>query len=411
MTINRTQTNPSFVEFVALTALMISLVALSTDAMLPALPEIGQDLGVQRENDSQLIVSVLFFGLAAGQLVFGPLSDSLGRKPTIYAGSAMFMVGCVVAILAPSLGVMLVGRALQGLGAAGPRSVIVAIVRDLYEGRAMARVMSFAMTVFILVPVIAPSFGQGVLLVAHWRAIFGIFLGLALIAVVWFALRQPETLPPSKRIPFSPQRILAAFREVLTNRIALGYTIASGLVSGAFLGYLNSAQPIFQDQYGLGLRFSIYFGLLASSMGAASFSNARLVMRYGMRRLSTWAIATISILSIAFFAIAYASSGQPPLWVTTAYMVPAFFCVGVLFGNLNALAMEPLGHIAGVGAAVIGSVSLLLGVPLGMVIGRVYNGTVLPLVAGFAILSVAAAAVMWWAENGTGKVAEEMAQP
>lgn len=388
-----------FGEFVALMALMISLVALSIDALLPALPAIGNTLGVQRENDNQLIISVLFLGMAIGQMIYGPLSDSTGRKPAIYVGFGLFILGCLLALFASSFPMMLAGRVLQGVGAAGPRIVTVALVRDQYEGRAMARVMSFVMAVFILVPVVAPLFGQMMLLVAHWRAIFGAYLVLALIASSWFALRQPETLAPNRRTPFSLKRIALAMGEVFGNRLALGYTLAAGLIFGAFVGYLNSAQQLFQEQYGLGRLFPFYFATLALSIGSASFLNARLVMRYGMRLLSFSALVTLSGLSLLFWAIAYSLAGQPPLWALMIYFLMSFFCIGILFGNLNALAMEPLGHIAGVGAAVVGSLSTFISLLLGTLIGQSYNGTILPLVGGFALLSAASVVMMRWAES------------
>jgi DHA1 family bicyclomycin/chloramphenicol resistance-like MFS transporter len=284
---------PRFGEFVALTAMMIALVALSIDSVLPALAEIGQDLGVQRANHNQLIISLLFVGLAAGQLLFGPASDSTGRKPAIYAGFGLLIIGCLLSLSATSFPMMLAGRVIQGVGVAGPRVVTVALVRDQYKGRAMAQVMSFVMAVFILVPIIAPALGQGILLFAGWRAIFGAYLGLALVVLAWFAFRQPETLEPNQRLPFSLGRIVMGVREVFATRIAIGYTMAAGLVFGAFLGYLNSTQQIFQEQYGLGKLFPLYFGVLAVSFGCASVLNARLVMRYGMRRLTDWSSLTI----------------------------------------------------------------------------------------------------------------------
>jgi DHA1 family bicyclomycin/chloramphenicol resistance-like MFS transporter len=385
-----------FGEFVALMALMISLVALSTDAMLPALPQIAQALGVQRENDNQLVISLLFLGMAVGQMIYGPLSDSTGRKPAIYAGLGLFILGCLLALFATSFPVLLIGRVIQGLGAAGPRIVTVALIRDQYEGRAMARVMSFVMAVFILVPVIAPLLGQTILIVAHWRAIFGAYLVLALIASIWFALRQPETLAPGHRLPFSLTRTALAVREIVTHRIAIGYIITAGLISGAFIGYLNSAQQIFQLQYGLGRLFPLYFAILALSIGSASFLNARLVMRYGMRLLSFSALLTLAGLSFIFWPMAYIWAGQPPLWTLMIYFLLSFFCIGLLFGNLNALAMEPLGHIAGMGAAVVGSLSTFISLLLGTLIGQSYNGTILPLVGGFALLSTTAIVVMRW---------------
>ena len=244
-----------FGEFIALMALIMSLVALATDAMLPALADIGRELGVARPNDSQLVVSFLFLGLASGQIFYGPLSESLGRKPTIYAGFAIFFVGCGLSLVATSFPLMLTGRLLQGLGVAGPRSMTTAVIRDQYEGRRMARVMSFIMVVFILVPAVAPSFGQAVLLLASWRAIFGALFVLALISAIWFGLRQPETLPVEKRRNFSLRWIAGAVREVLANRVTFGYTLAVGLITGAFLGYLSSAQQVYQGLYGLGTRF------------------------------------------------------------------------------------------------------------------------------------------------------------
>jgi DHA1 family bicyclomycin/chloramphenicol resistance-like MFS transporter len=388
-----------FIEFVALMATMIALAALSTDAMLPALQNIGEDLGVARENSVQLIISTLFLGLAVGQIAYGPVSDSVGRKPAVYAGYTLFIVGCLFSIFATNFSVMLTGRLLQGLGIAGPRSITLALVRDEYEGRAMAQVMSFVMTVFILVPVIAPTFGQAILLFAGWRTVFGALLMLALLTVVWFALRQPETLAAAQRRPFSLHRLWRAIVEICTNRIALGYTLAAGLVMGAFMGYLNSAQQIFQGQYGLGTKFPLYFSVIALALGGASFTNGRLVMRYGMRLLTSWAVLAIVPLSTTFCLIAFILAGHPALLLLMVYLMAAFFCVGILFGNLNSLAMEPLGHIAGVGAAVVGSLSTLLAVPLGTLVGQGYNGTVLPLVGGFAILSLLALLVMSWAER------------
>lgn len=387
-------------EFVARTALMISLVALSIDAMLPALQEIGGGLGLRRANDAQLIVSALFLGLAVGTMIYGPISDSSGRRPAIFAGFTLFILGCLMSAAAASFPIMLAGRFLQGLGAAGPRIVAIALVRDRYEGRAMARIMSMVMAVFILVPALAPALGQGILQIAHWRAIFGALLALALIALVWFALRQPETLPAERRRPFSVLRIGRAIHETCAHRAAFGYTIAAGLAFGAFIGYLNSAQQILQVQYGLGSRFPLYFAVLALAIGSASWVNSRLVMRLGMRRLSSLAVSALSGVSLVFFAAAWVAAGQPPLWALMAYLMIAFFCIGILFGNFNALAMDPLGHIAGVAASVIGSLTTFISLLLGAAIGQGYDGTVLPLVGGFAALGIASLAVTRWAERG-----------
>jgi MFS transporter, DHA1 family, multidrug resistance protein len=388
-------------EFIARIALMISLVALSIDAMLPALPTIGADLGVDRANDVQLVISALFLGLAVAQMVYGPLSDSFGRKPAIYTGFAIFIAGCLLSILARGLEVMLLGRFLQGIGAAGPRIVTMALVRDQYAGRAMARIMSLAMAVFIMVPVLAPGIGQGILLVADWRAIFGLLLAVALIALTWFALRQPETLPPARRTPFSLRSVGAAVGETFRHRAAFGYTMMAGLIFGSFVGYLTSAPQIFLRQYQTGGRFALYFGLLAACIGAAMLVNARLVMVWGMHLLCRIALTTACAVSALFFLWAWAVAGHPPLWALMAYLAVTFFCNGMLFGNFNAMALEPLGHIAGVASAVVGSLTTFLSLALGTLIGRSFDGTVLPLVGGFAALGFAALLVMRWAETGS----------
>lgn len=390
---------PGFAEFIALTALMMSMVALSVDTMLPALSTIGRDLGTVDENSSQLIISLFFLGMAAGQLLYGPVSDNTGRKPAIYLGYGMFITGCLLSLAATNLPVMLAGRFLQGFGTAGPRIVSTAIVRDRYEGSAMARVMSFVMTVFIIVPIIAPALGQGMVLLAGWRAIFASFLMLALITLVWFALRQPETLDQEKRVPFTLKRITGTLRIILGSRSAVGYTVTAGLVFGFFLGYLNSAQQIFQEVYPLGAAFPFYFAFLALSIGAASLCNARFVLHRTMQFLSKRALVSITILSAGFFLFSLRNDGHPPLWALMAYLFATFFATGILFGNLNALAMESLGNIAGIGAGVVGSLSTFISLIAGTAIGQGYNGTVLPLIAGFFMLSLASLAAMRWAEK------------
>ncbi len=392
------QRKPGLGEFVALIALMISLIALSIDAMLPALPAIGADLGVQRANDNQLVISVLFLGMAVGQIFYGPVSDTTGRKPPIYVALLLFMVGCLMSIFAASYAVMLAGRFVQGLGVAGPRIVAVALVRDQYEGRAMARIMSFVMAVFILVPAVAPAWGQAILFVADWRAIFASFLIITVLVLLWFGVRQPETLPVERRMPFSLRRILSAVVEVCTHRSALGATVAAGLVFGGFLGYLNSSQQIFQDTYEQGSRFALYFGMLALAVGGAGYVNGKLVMGYGMQALTRWALTCASLLFAGFFLVAVAFDGVPPFWLFMIVMLIGFFGIGILFGNLNTIAMDPMGHIAGVAAAVIASLSTVISLALGVVIGLSYDGTILPLIGGFALLSTAALLTMRWTQ-------------
>jgi DHA1 family bicyclomycin/chloramphenicol resistance-like MFS transporter len=379
---------------------MISLVALSIDSMLPALSYIGHDLGAVKPNDNQLVVSSLFLGLAIGQFIYGPISDSTGRKPAVLVGLVLFVFGCILSIVSESFTMMLAGRVLQGIGAAGPRTVMIAMVRDKYAGRDMARIMSFVMVVFIIVPVLAPAIGQSILLIGPWRMIFVMLLSLAVILSVWFALRQDETLTVPLRAPLSLYRIYTAVKEACTNRISLGYTLAGGMVFGAFIGYLNSAQQIFQEHYGLGKLFPVYFGALAMFIGISAFLNGRLVHRFGMRKLSMCSQSIAVIVSFVFLALGLSMDASLPLWMFMAWALVIFLCLGVLFGNVNALAMEPLGHIAGTGASVVGSLTTFVSLFFGTIIGQSYNGTVLPVIGGFAVLGVVSLLIMIWIDRG-----------
>ena len=382
-----------------LIALIISLVALSIDAMLPALPDIAADLMFEDANDAQYIITMLFIGMGIGQIIFGPLSDSIGRKPAINLGFVVFILGCLMSINAQDFNDMMVGRFFQGLGAAGPRIVSIALVRDRFAGRQMARVMSFVMTIFILIPIIAPSIGQLIVNFSTWHSIFVLFLVLTVVAMTWFSLRQPETLPRENRISFSPAQMMSDIKSICAIPAAMGYTITMGFIFGAFIGYLSSAQQILQTQYALGNQFAIYFGVLAASIGLASLVNAKLVMRFGMRRLSRAAMTVTALLSVPFFLLALYYQGHPPLAQLMAYLLCVFFFFGIMFGNLNALAMEPLGHIAGLGSALVGSISTLMSVMLGIIVAGAYDGTILPLVASFAVLSFLGLVSMHWTEK------------
>ena len=394
-----------FGEFVALMATLTALVALSIDMVLPSLPAIGASLGVARANDNQLVVSLLFLGFGVGQFFYGPFSDTAGRKPAAFLGLIVFTVGCSLALLSQTFPTMLAGRLLQGIGVAGPRTITIALIRDRFEGREMARVMSLVTAVFILVPIIAPALGQTLLGMFGWRAVFVVYLVMGLITSIWFGLRQEETLPAARRMPFSVARLASAARQVVTNRVTVGYTIAAGFVFGAFLGYLTSAQQILQEQYALGSWFVVYFAVLAVAIGGASLANARLVMQYGMRPLSHWALWGIVAVSILFTAVAAVAGGHPPLALLMAFLMASFFGIGLLFGNLTTLAMQPLGAIAGTGSAVVGATSMLISLTLGTVIGQAYDGTVLPLVGGFAVLSLCSLVAAWWAEGGGNEAA------
>ena len=388
--------NPAAIPFVrvGLWAALISMVALATDIMLPALGLMGPALGVPDDQPLGSVVTAMFLGFAAGQVVVGSLADAVGRRPVVLGGLALFAVGCVVSMTATSLPAMLAGRVLQGLGAAAPRVVVTAIVRDGLRGDAMARVMSIVMAVFVLVPTIAPALGQAVLFLGDWRLVFAALGALAGLTGLWFALAQPETLPPDRRRPFSLRGIAGGFREVLAMRGPRAHILALGAVFGPFVGYLGAAQHLFQDVYRTGTAFAGYFAVAALAIGAASLGNARLVERLGAARLVRRAFAAMAGLALAAGLLSLLLPGPLPLWGFMLWLVPTFGCVGFLFGNLSALALEPLGARAGLGAAVVGSVSTLLSLPVAVLLAGISADGPAPLVWGFAVAGLAGLALV-----------------
>ncbi|PWC36929.1 MFS transporter [Azospirillum sp. TSO22-1] len=387
-----------FAEFVGLIALLMAMTALSIDIMLVALPDIAGAYGVLEPNDRQLIITGYMLGFAVGQPFHGPLSDRFGRKPVLAVGLVIFAAASLGAALAPGFGWMLAFRALQGFGAAAPRVVAIAIVRDRFVGRDMARVMSFVMMVFIIVPVIAPAIGEGILLVSAWRWIFGALFLVAAAALGWAALRLPETRPPEDRMPLSGAALGHAFAKVVTTRWTLGYTVAMGFMFGGLLSYVGSAQQIFVDVYGLGELFPVAFGAIAGVMALASLTNTRLVGRLGMRRVSHVALL-VQVAACAAMAL-LGFPEHPPLLVLGVFMAVVFYCFGLIAPNFNAMAMEPLGHVAGMGSSFIGFYTTAAGAFFGWVIGHAFDGTVRPLIIGFAALGVAALATVLVTERG-----------
>lgn len=376
-------------EFLCLMAVLMSLVALTIDAVLPALEQIGSSLRTQDPNNNQLIIITFFFGLSFGVMLFGPLSDSFGRKKAIYFGTAIFILGSTISLLSMNFSFMLIGRVCQGFGLASSRVVTIAMIRDKLEGKEMGRAMSLILVLFIIVPAISPSIGQVILFFAGWRAIFGVILCIGTVSVLWLYFRQSETLKQEKRLIFSVSVITAGVIETLKNPTTRSYIFASGLIFGAFLGYLSSAQQILQIEYKLGDAFSLYFGALTIAIGFSSYVNSKLVMKFGMEVLCRFSLLTLSISSFFFYFYAVKLLGHPGLTSFMTYLSVSFFCFGMLFTNFTTLAIQPLGHIAGVAASAICSVQTILSVVVGGVIGQCYNGTVLPLVLGFFLCGFA----------------------
>lgn len=374
-------------EFILLMALLMSIVAISIDALLPALGVIGGELGVVVANQTQLVISFIFGGMAIGQLIAGPLSDALGRKPILFGGIVLYLIGSIICYVANSLDMLLLGRVIQGLGVSAPYVTAVSVVRDKYAGRDMARVMSIIMMIFILVPAIAPSLGQAVMHLAGWRAIFFLYIGYSITVGLWIALRLEETLTPEHRLPLKLEAFIHGFRTILGNRTTTLYTVCMGLIFGSFMGYLSASQQIFQDQFGVGESFSLYFGGLALVLGGASLLNSKFVGKYGMRHICVNAMTVIVLSSAAFLALHFiVVTVTLPMFLVFAVVL--FFCFGLMFGNLNAIAMEPMGEVAGMASAITGAVSSLLSISLGTFIGQSYDGTLMPIAAGFTVLGV-----------------------
>ena len=381
------------VVFLFVMGLLTSIGALATDIMLPALGVMGRDLEVANINHTTLVVSIFFFGTAIGQLVVGPLSDAFGRKPVVIWGYGLFTAGCLLSLTAESWSLMVTARFLQGLGAAAPRVVSVAIVRDRYKGRAMARIMSIIMAIFILAPIIAPLMGQGLIFIGGWQATF---VGLILVAVpsaIWFSRAIPETLLPAHRRRFRPAVIFDGVVEVCSHRVTVIYMLVMGLIGGPFISYLATSRQIFQDIYGVGDMFVIYFALGSIAAGVASLLNARLVMRHGMRRLTGIATAVLTCVSAALCGWT-GIGGTPDFIIFMLWQTSFIFCIGMIFGNLQALAMEPLGHVAGLAAAIFGAVSTLISLPLSWIVSGYFDDNIILLVGGFAVAGAASLILM-----------------
>lgn len=376
-------------EFVALMASLMSVVALAIDALLPALDIIGISIGTTEVVDNQLLITMIFLGLGFGPLIFGPLSDSLGRKPVVYMGFALFIGASFICVNAASLEMMVVGRILQGIGLSAPRTMSIAIIRDQYSGDYMARIMSFVTVVFILVPVVAPAMGKFVLDYYNWHGIFYIQVVISLLVSWWFWKRQPETLSIENKKVFSAKGFIDEFKELLKCKRAIGFTIISGFITGSFMVYLSSSQQIFQNQYHLEAEFPYIFAGLAIAIGAAVFLNGVLVVKYGMEKLITTALISFFVVSATYIALFY-NSLNPDVRVLLLFFAMQFFSIGFLFGNIRAMAMQPVGHIAGTAAAVTGCISTIMAVPISIYIGRFIADTALPLFVGFSLCAALA---------------------
>ena len=396
---NESWRGPGMREFVALMAALMASNALAIDAMLPALPAIGAALGVAEDNQRQLVITAYLIGFGIAQLAYGPLSDRFGRKALLIGSLACYAAFATLAGLAASFPLLLAARMLQGMAAAGSRVLVMAVVRDRYHGSAMARVMSLTMIVFMIVPVLAPAFGQATLAIASWRHIFIGLAAYALVLMLWTAWRLPETLAVDRRRPLSAAHIGEAIVATLGTRRSIGNTLALTLAFGGLLGFINSIQQIVFDVFGRPELIALVFACIAGPMAIASYANSRLVMRLGSRRILLVALAAFSATALFHFA-AGALFGET-IWSFVVLQALTMACFGLVGANASALAMEPLGHVAGTASAVQGLISTIGGALIGLAIGQAFDGTTTPLLAGFTLCGALAFAMAYWANRPT----------
>jgi DHA1 family bicyclomycin/chloramphenicol resistance-like MFS transporter len=394
-------------EFIALMAMLMAMNALAIDIMLPGLQEIGASLGVESENHRQYVISAYLMGFAFAQIVYGPLSDRFGRRMPLIAGLVISVLAALAGAVAPTFEALLLMRFIHGVGSAATRVITVSIIRDVFGGRQMAEVMSLVMMIFMIVPVIAPGTGQVIMLFGEWHLIFVFMAAISLAVTLWMALRLPETLDPADIRPFTFRSIVQGFGIVLSDRVALCYTLASAFIFGALFGFINSAQQIYVGIYELGAWFPVVFAAVAAFMALSSYLNARLVGRFGMRRISHGALIGFMIVSGIWFVLSLFGTIPFPLFLLLFAL--AMFQFGLIGSNFNALAMEPLGHVAGTASSVLGFMGTAGGGVIGALVGQAFDGTTTPLGAGFLGVSVVGLIFVIIAEKG--KLFQPHSQP
>jgi DHA1 family bicyclomycin/chloramphenicol resistance-like MFS transporter len=376
-------------EFIVIMAALMSLVSLAIDALLPAMTNIGDAIGITDTTNNQLLITMIFLGLGFGQLISGPLSDSYGRKPIIYIGFIVFAFASLICVFSTSLEMMIVGRIAQGIGLSAPRTISIAMIRDRFSGNYMAKVMSFVVAIFILVPVVAPALGKIMLDLYGWQSIFYSQLLFGLAVMLWLWKRQPETLKKENKRDFKLSLLIAGLKEFIKHKNAVIFTFFSGCITGSFMVYLSASQLIFEQQYNLKDEFPFIFAGIALFIGIATFLNGTFVVRLGMFKLVSIFTIIFTLIPLIYIFL-YSGETNPSIYVLVTFFGLQFFAIAFLFGNTRALAMEPIGHIAGIGAAINGFVSTIMAVPIATGIGSFIDTTALPLFIGFFVCGVIA---------------------
>jgi len=377
---------PGTLEMTVMLAALMALNSLAIDAMVPALPNIGRSLHVAHENRQQLVVIAYFIGFGSTQLVWGPLADRFGRKPILAAGVVLYSAFALLCGLAWSFPLLIAARLCQGASAAVTRVLVIAMVRDLFESEEMARVMSLVSMVFMVMPVVAPNLGQAILLVASWRAIFVVLAGYGVLMLGWSTMRLPETLHPEFRRSLQPSQIAAAIRASLTDPLSRGYTVALTVSSGCLIAYISSIQQIVADAFHAGRYIGLVFAAVAAPMALASWTNSRVVGRFGLRRVGHLAAAAFAIIALVHAALGLA--GVETIWSFIVLQALTMCCFAFTSANLSTLAMTNMAAIAGTASSVQGIIWTIGGAAIGFIIGAQFNGTVVPFLLGTAACAV-----------------------
>jgi MFS transporter, DHA1 family, multidrug resistance protein len=394
-------------EFLAIVALCMGMGAVSIDLLLPAFPEMRADLGLAAGATSiSEVITAFFLGIAVGQLFFGPLSDRYGRRPMLQAGLVVFVLGAAAAAVSTSLSALVLCRFVWGFGSAAPRSLALAMVRDSFEGDRMARMMSLLMAIFVVIPVVAPSVGTAILEVASWRTIVWVQAAVGVALAIW-SMRLPETIRPDDRRTISPRALATAARVVLTTRTTLALAVAVSALFGVMTGFIGTAEVMIDEVFGRADQFALVFGFIASMLAVGSLISARLVTRVGLPSILKGGAVYLVAVATLFTAIVLSNDGRPPLWAFVAGMSLLLPGLTLLIPNSNTAAMAPLGHVAGMGAAVLGTVSTAGGALLGSLVDSAYDGTITPYAMHVFVFAVVAAGLIVFA----GRVREPDVEP
>ena len=385
-------------EFVAMTACLMALNALAIDVMLPAMSEIATALEAPTANDAQNIVLYYMFGFGFSQLFWGPITDRFGRKPVLMIVLVLYVITSLGCTLAQDFNSLLVWRIMLGIASGGTRVIAVSVVRDLYVGRGMARIMSLIMTVFMVIPILAPMIGQGILSIFKiWQSVFGVLAAGGAIMLVWSLLRLPETRPPESRTPINVKAVANAYITVFKTREAFGYMLASGVIFGSLMAYISASEQIFNDVFKVPELFTICFAVIAASMSVATFTNSTLVEKLGQRLISHIAIIGFTLFALILVLVTLAFG--PNLISFMILFSLVFMNFGFMGPNFNSMAMEPLGKIAGTASALLGFASTTMAAMIGGTIAHQYNGSIIPVLWGFVILGALSLVIVFWTEH------------